>query len=77
LMGSDTGMTIGLGQRVTVRLAEVTPVTGGIALELLEIEDQKMPQGRKSPAGRSPRRKAAKAKGKKAATKRKVTRNRR
>ncbi|MEP1944070.1 MAG: ribonuclease R, partial [Sulfitobacter sp.] len=77
LMGSDTGMTIGLGQRVTVRLAEVTPVTGGIALELLEIEDQKIPQGRKSPAGRSPRRKGAKAKGKKAATKRKVTRSRR
>ncbi len=77
LMGSDTGKTIGLGQRVTVRLAEVTPVTGGIALELLEIEGEAMPQGRQSPAGRSPRRKAAKAKGKKAATKRKVTRSRR
>ncbi|MEP2919716.1 MAG: ribonuclease R [Sulfitobacter sp.] len=77
LMGSDTGMMIGLGQRVTVRLSEVTPVTGGIALELLEIEDQKIPQGRKSPAGKSPRRKGARAKGKKAATKRKVTRSRR
>lgn len=77
LMGADTGMTIGLGQRVTVRLAEVTPVTGGIALELLEIDDEKVPQGRKSPAGKSPRRKAAKAKGKKAATKRKVSRTRR
>lgn len=76
LMGADTGMTIGLGQRVTVRLAEVTPVTGGIALELLEIENEKIPQGRRSPAGRSPRRKGAKAKGKKAAIKRKVTRNR-
>ncbi|MEP3676230.1 ribonuclease R [Sulfitobacter sp.] len=77
LMGSDTGMMIGLGQRVTVRLSEVTPITGGIALELLEIEDQKIPQGRKSPAGKSPRRKGARAKGKKAATKRKVTRSRR
>ena len=76
-MGADTGLTIGLGQRVTVRLAEVTPVTGGIALELLEIEGEAMPQGRQSPAGRSPRRKGAKAKGKKAATKRKVTRSRR
>ena len=76
LMGADTGMTIGLGQRVTVRLAEVTPVTGGIALELLDIEGEKIPQGRRSPAGRSPRRKGAKAKGKKAATKRKVTRSR-
>ena len=77
LTGSDTGMTLGLGQRVTIRLAEVTPVTGGIALELLEIEGEKMPQGRRSPAGRSPRRKGAKAKGKKAATKRKVSRSRR
>jgi ribonuclease R len=77
LMGADTGMTIGLGQRVTVRLSEVTPVTGGISLELLEIEDQKIPQGRKGHAGQSPRRKGAKAKGKKAATKRKVTRSRR
>jgi ribonuclease R len=77
LVGADTGMTLGLGQRVTVRLAEVTPVTGGIALELLEIEGDAMPQGRQSPGGRSPRRKGAQAKGKKAATKRKVSRSRR
>ena len=82
LMGSDTGMTIGLGQRVTVRLAEAVPVTGGIALELLEIEDQKVKQGggggRRSPAGRSkPRGKAVKAKRKKDKIKRKVTRTRR
>jgi ribonuclease R len=76
LMGADTGMTIGLGQRVTVRLSEVTPVTGGIALELLEIEGDKMPQVRQSPAGRNPRRKGTKVKGKKAAIKRKVTRSR-
>ncbi|MFG6564130.1 ribonuclease R [Sulfitobacter sp. 1A13421] len=82
LMGSDTGITIGLGQRVTVRLAEAVPVTGGIALELLEIEDQKVKQGggggRRSPAGRSkPRGKAVKAKRKKDKIKRKVTRTRR
>ena len=78
LMGSDTGMLIGLGQRVLVRLAEAVPVTGGIALELLEIEDQKVPQGRRSPAGRSnPRRKATKAKRKKDKIKRKVSRTRR
>ncbi|MEQ6249620.1 ribonuclease R [Sulfitobacter sp. HNIBRBA3233] len=80
LMGSDTGMTIGLGQRVTVRLAEVTPVTGGIALELLEIGDEQVKQGRQSPAGRTPRRKGAHAKAKKAArakkAKRKVSRTR-
>lgn len=77
LMGSDTGMVIGLGQRVKVRLSEAVPVTGGIALELLEIEDQKIKQGSRSPAGRSPRGKAHKAKRKKDKIKRKVTRRRR
>ncbi|MEW9918064.1 ribonuclease R [Marimonas sp. MJW-29] len=79
LMGADTGMIISLGQRVTVRLAEAVPVTGGIALELLQLEGAKVPQGeRRSPAGRSgPRRKAVKAKRKKDKIKRKVARQRR
>jgi ribonuclease R len=77
LMGSDTGRLISIGQRVTVRLAEAVPVTGGIALELLEIDDQKVPQGRQSPAGRHPRRSATKAKRKKDKIKRKVARTRR
>jgi ribonuclease R len=77
LTGSDTGMIISIGQRVTVRLAEAVPVTGGIALELLEIEDQKVKQGSRSPAGRNPRRKANKAKRKKDKITRKVTRTRR
>ena len=77
LMGSDTGLTIGIGQRVKVRLAEVVPVTGGIALDLLEIEDQQVSPARRSPAGRSPHRKSAKAKRKKDKIKRKVSRKRR
>jgi len=77
LMGSDTGLMIGIGQRVKVRLAEVVPITGGIALELLEIDDQKIPQGRKSPAGRPHRGKSAKHKRKKDKIKRKVSRTRR
>jgi ribonuclease R len=79
LMGSDSGLLIGLGQRVTVRLSEVTPVTGGIALELLEIEDQQVAQPRRGKArGRPPPRgKAAKAKRKKDKIKRKVSRSRR
>ncbi len=40
LTGSDTGLTIGVGQRVTVRLAEAVPVTGGIVLELLSVEGE-------------------------------------
>ena len=76
LTGSDTGMTISIGQRVIVRLAEAVAVTGGIALELLEIENQKVPQTGRSPAGRSPRRKGTKAKAKKDKIKRKVKRTR-
>ncbi|CTQ48346.1 ribonuclease R [Jannaschia donghaensis] len=40
LTGTDTGTQIGLGQRVTVRLAEAMPVTGGLILELLEIDGE-------------------------------------
>ncbi len=78
LMGADSGMVISIGQRVTVRLTEAVPVTGGIALELLEIDDQKVAQGRQSPAGRSGHRgKSQKAKRKKGKLKRKVSRARR
>ncbi len=76
LMGSDTGLTISIGQRVTVRLAEATPVTGGLELELLSIEDKALPKG-PSPAGRGPRRKSASGKRKSAKLKRKVERRRR
>ena len=78
LMGADTGMVIGLGQRVKVRLAEAVPVTGGIALDLLEIDGAKVPEGRRPPAGLSkPRRKATRTKRKKDKVKRKVARTRR
>ncbi|MGB3245113.1 MAG: ribonuclease R [Sulfitobacter sp.] len=77
LMGADTGQIFSMGLRVKVRLAEATPVTGGILLELLEVEGQKVASGRRSPAGRSPRRKATKAKRKGDKIKRKVTRSRR
>ncbi|MFK7878919.1 ribonuclease R [Roseobacter sp.] len=77
LMGSDTGMMISLGQRATVRLAEAAPVTGGIALELLALEGDAIPQGRRSPAGRTPKRGGVKAKRKADKTKRKVKRTRR
>ncbi len=44
LMGVDTGMTIGMGDRVLVKLAEAVPVTGGLILELLEHDGQARPQ---------------------------------
>ena len=85
-MGSDSGMLITIGMRVTVRLVQAAPVTGGLELELLALEDAELPKGggsggrgkgRRSPAGRTVvRRKAAKAKHKAAKDKRKVTRTR-
>ena len=42
LRGTDSGTVINLGQRVVVRLAETTPTTGGILLDLLELEDSKL-----------------------------------
>ncbi|MCW9042538.1 MAG: ribonuclease R [Pseudopelagicola sp.] len=77
LRGTDTGLTLGLGQRVTVRLTEAAPVTGGIALELLSIDDKSVPQGPKRGRGKPVRRKEGKARKKAAKTKRKVSRQRR
>ncbi|WP_068119330.1 ribonuclease R [Tropicimonas marinistellae] len=93
LMGSDSGRVISLGQRVTVRLTEAVPVTGGLMLDLLELEGEQVapnstPRGRGKPARRMPgkakARSSAAQKQKKAATgsrptrsKRKVTRKRR
>ncbi|SHI71045.1 RNAse R [Palleronia salina] len=79
LMGADSGTTIGLGQRVTVRLAEAVPVTGGLMLELLEVEGDAMPRGgggSRKP-GKPPKRARAKAQKKSAKTARKVKRTRR
>ncbi len=76
LMGSDTGLTIAIGQRVTVRLTEAVPVTGGLELELLSIDDQALPRSRGTP-GRSTRRKAVSSKRRKDKAKRKVERKRR
>ncbi|WP_281825939.1 ribonuclease R [Jannaschia rubra] len=57
LTGTDSGMQIGLGQRVTVRLADAVPLTGGLTLELLALEGEPM-----RPKGRTARRAPAKGK---------------
>ncbi len=77
LMGADTGLTISLGDRVTVRLRDVTPVTGGIEVELLALRGQALPKGGGGGRARPTRRKAVKAKRKADKVKRKVTRRRR
>ena len=87
LMGSDSGRVIGLGQRVLVRLAEAAPVTGGLALDLVQLEGETIAGGDRAPGrqrgrpkgrgGGSGRRKPARAKAKSDKAKRKVSRRRR
>ncbi len=77
LMGSDSGLTIGLGQRVTVRLSEAVPVTGGLMLDLVAVEGAQMPSPvRRTRKGTRPR-KPGPARRKAEKLKRKVTRRRR
>lgn len=62
LIGADTGLEIGIGQRVTVRLSEAIPTTGGLVLELTELEGKPLPRGpAKGRRGRSPRPMAVKS----------------
>ncbi|MFK7940431.1 MAG: ribonuclease R [Roseovarius sp.] len=74
LTGSDSGLVIGLGQRVTAKLAEAAPVTGGIALELVSLDGQVV---KRKTGGGAHRRKAGKGKAKSDKAKRKVARKRR
>ena len=59
LEGTRSGRRLGLGNRVRVKLAEVEPITGGIALELVEIEGDALPVARKSASRRPTGRKVA------------------
>ena len=77
LMGSDTGLTLSLGQRVTVKLTEATPVTGGIALELITLDGEAVTRGPSYGRGKPAKRRAVNAKRKADRAKRKVTRTRR
>ncbi|EAR50620.1 ribonuclease R [Oceanicola granulosus HTCC2516] len=83
LVGADSGTVLRLGQRVTVKLVEAAPVTGGLILELLALEGEQMPSGggggggrRGRAPGKPPRRKAGAAKKKHDKTARKVKRSR-
>ena len=64
LLGSESGREIGLGLRVTVRLAEATPVTGGLLLELLEIDGERIGGAPVPQRGRAQRRSPGKPRGK-------------
>ncbi len=77
LEGERSGFRIGLGQRVKVKLSEAEPVTGGIALELLEVEGDAPPRssGRRGRGG-SVRRSVGKARAGTAKAKKKLKRRR-
>ncbi|MEL7097343.1 MAG: ribonuclease R [Pseudomonadota bacterium] len=77
LMGSDTGLMLAMGQRVTAKLTEATPVTGGIALELVSVDGKTLQRGARSAPGRASRRKERAGRHKIEKTKRKVSRKRR
>ena len=77
LMGSDSGLTLGLGQRVTVRLVEATPVTGGLMLDLLAVDGVDLPGGARPVRGQPVRRKAGASRARAIAQERKVKRTRR
>ena len=62
LRGADTGLTLGIGQKVLVRLAEAIPLTGGLVLELLEVEGEGMPGGPLARRGKRVMRKPGPAK---------------
>ncbi|MCC0081696.1 MAG: ribonuclease R [Rhodobacter sp.] len=62
LTGEKTGTTLGLGQRVTVKLAEAEAMTGGLVLELIEVEGTPLARARRGRSGRYAPRKSAAAK---------------
>jgi ribonuclease R len=61
---------------VTVRIAEAVAVTGGLTLELLEIEGKALPRGKQRPARGPAKRKMVKEKRKRDRIERKVKRKR-
>jgi ribonuclease R len=71
LKGSETGLMLGIGQKVTVRLAEAVPITGGLILELLAVEGAVMKPARRAAGKYQPRKPAQ------AAAKRRLVRKRR
>ncbi len=59
LIGERSHRVIGLGQRVTVRLSEAVPITGGLLFQLLEIDGRRMPTPPRGASPGTPRRKLA------------------
>jgi ribonuclease R len=76
LRGEETGLVLGLGQRVTVRLVEAAPITGGLILELLSVEGKSRPSGHRRGGKTSPKRKLGQSRIARAKAERKARRSR-
>ncbi|PVH29418.1 ribonuclease R [Pararhodobacter oceanensis] len=84
LTGERSGRVLGLGQRVTAKLSEAEAMTGGLLLELLEVEGQAIARAKKGGSGKGGRgkpravvsRKGAAAKVKKIKARKKAERKR-
>ncbi|MEO1532104.1 MAG: ribonuclease R, partial [Pseudomonadota bacterium] len=80
LVGDRSGQVYTIGQRLTVRLVEAVPVTGGLLLDLVRAEAPPATRRFKAPRGRGagpgPRRKLAKGRIAKAKAARKERRKR-
>ena len=80
LMGVDSGFTLSLGQKVTVKLTETAPISGSVALELVSVEGEEVPRSGRGGGhrkGRPGKRQMNRAKKKSAKVQRKVKRTRR
>ncbi|HHX88783.1 MAG TPA: ribonuclease R [Paracoccus sp.] len=76
LTGDRSGQVVGLGQRVMVRLAEAEALTGGLILELLEIEGESLARPARGKRTRYQPRKSAASRAGKAKARRKAERGR-
>ncbi len=76
LMGSETGRTIGIGMRATIRLQEAEAITGGLVFELLTLEGKALPSGgRGTKRGKPAKRKLARSRAKSRKISRKASRS--
>lgn len=76
LTGEKSGTVLGLGQRVLVRLDEATPITGGLTLELLEVEGKPLPRPSSGRRPSSSRRALSKSRKRGSKLKKKASRRR-
>ncbi|MCC5999717.1 MAG: ribonuclease R [Pararhodobacter sp.] len=74
LTGEHSGQVLGLGQRVRVKLTEAEALTGGVLLEMLEVEGEALARPARRGRGRAPVRRGAGARAARERARRKAKR---